>query len=85
MVPPLLYMLMPDDFHQFARFSNGPGILAGSQLQAKLIGNHGNKLRIGGFSTSVVDGVSEIRIQNIDISPVPSHFNGMAYSPFDPG
>ena len=40
-------------------------------MQPKSIGNHGNKFTVSRFASCIVDGVSEIGIQDIHIASVP--------------
>ena len=47
-------------------------------IQPHLVGDHRNKLRVGGLAAQVVDGIPEIAVQGIHISPVPRHLDGMA-------
>ena len=47
-------------------------------LKAKFVGNHGDKLTVGRLAAGAVNGVSEIGVQNIYVSAVPSHLYGMA-------
>ena len=42
-------------------------------LKAKFVGNHGDKLTVGRLAAGAVNGVSEIGVQNIYVSAVPSH------------
>ena len=47
------------------------------QFQPQLIGDHGNKFRVGRLPSAVVDGVAKIGVKGIHIAPIPSHLNGM--------
>ena len=47
-------------------------------LQAHIVGNHRNKLRVGGLAAVVLDGVAEIRVQSVDVAPIPRNLNGVA-------
>ena len=47
-------------------------------IQPHLVGDHRNKLRVRGLAAQVVDGIAEIAVQGIHISPVPRHLDGMA-------
>ena len=44
---------------------------------SQLVGNHGDKFRIGRLSSGVVYGVSEIGIEYLDIASVPRNFDGV--------
>ena len=58
---------------------------AGLQLQLELVGNQSYKLRIGGLSLGIADGVAEKPLQGVQVPSVPGHFNGVADGPFDTG
>ena len=47
-------------------------------IQPHLIGYHCNELRVGGFASQVMDGIAEVAIEGIHISPVPRHLDGVA-------
>ena len=47
-------------------------------IQPHLIGNHRDELRVGGFSAQVMDGIAEVAIEGIHVSPVPRHLDGVA-------
>ena len=47
-------------------------------IQPHLVGDHRNKFRVGGLAPQVVDGVAEVAVQGIHISPVPRHLDGVA-------
>lgn len=53
--------------------------------EPQLITDHCNKLAVGGFAFGIVDGISEIGGQHIDIAAVPRHLDGVADCPFNPG
>ena len=53
-------------------------------IQPHLIGDHCDKLRVGGLAAQVVDGVAEIAVEGIHIAPVPRHLDGVADGPFHP-
>lgn len=55
------------------------------QLQTEFIRNHRDKLGIGGFATAVVNGITEIGVEHVHVSPVPRHFYGMSDGPFHTG
>ena len=50
-------------------------------IQPHLIGYHRNELAIGGFSPQVVDGIAEVAIEGIHISPVPRNLDSVADGP----
>jgi hypothetical protein len=50
---------------------------ANLHLEPQLIGDHGDELRIGGFSFIIMYGIAENGIQNVDIAPV--HATSMAW------
>ena len=43
-----------------------------------MIGDHGDELRIGGFSLDVADGISEEFLQRVEVAAVPRHLDGVA-------
>ena len=47
-------------------------------IQPHLIGDHRDELRVGGFAAQVMDGIAEVAIEGIHISPVPCHLDGVA-------
>ena len=47
-------------------------------IQPHLIGDHRDELAVGGFPPQVMDGIAEVAIEGIHISPVPCNFDGMA-------
>ena len=47
-------------------------------IQPHLIGYHRDELTVGGLSAQVVDGVAEVAVQRVHISPVPCHLDGVA-------
>ena len=47
-------------------------------FQPQIIRDHGNKLRICGLSSVILNGVSKIRIERIHVASVPRHLDGMA-------
>ena len=47
-------------------------------IQPHLIGDHRDELAIGGFSAQVMDGIAEVAIEGIHVSPVPCHLDGVA-------
>ena len=53
-------------------------------IQPHLIGYHRDELRVGGLAAQVVDGIAEVAIEGIHISPVPCHLDGVADGPLHP-
>ena len=53
-------------------------------IQPHLIGYHRDKLRVGGFAAQVMDGIAEVAVEGIHISPVPCNLDGVADRPFHP-
>ena len=47
-------------------------------IQPHLIGYHRDELAVGGFSTQVVDGIAEVAVEGVHITPVPCHLDGVA-------
>ena len=47
-------------------------------IQPHLVGDHRDELRVGGFAAQVMDGVAEVAVESIYISPVPCHLDGVA-------
>ena len=47
-------------------------------IQPHLISYHRDELRVGGFAAQVVDGIAEVAIEGIHISPVPCNLDGVA-------
>ena len=47
-------------------------------IQPHLIGYHCNELRVGGLAAQVMDGIAEVAIEGIHISPIPCHLDGVA-------
>ena len=45
-------------------------------LQTQFIGNHGDELAVRGLAPRIVNGVTEIRIQHIHLTAIPSDFDG---------
>ena len=62
----------------FRRFtvSLSPNSLA--FIQPHLVSYHRNELAVRGLSSQVMDGIPEIAVQGIHITPVPRHLDGMA-------
>ena len=49
-------------------------------FEAQVVRYHGDELRVCRFSPRVLDGVSEVGIECIHITPVPCDFDGVADS-----
>ena len=47
-------------------------------LQPQIIRDHGDKLRVGWFSSIILNSIAEIRIERIHVAPVPGHLDGVA-------
>ena len=47
-------------------------------IQPHLISYHRDELRVGGFAAQVVDGIAEVAVEGIHISPVPCNLDGVA-------
>ena len=47
-------------------------------IQPHLIGYHRNELAVRWFSAQVMDGIAEVAIEGIHVSPVPRHLDGVA-------
>ena len=47
-------------------------------IQPHLVSYHCDELRVGGFSAQVMDGIAEVAIEGIHISPVPRNLDGVA-------
>ena len=47
-------------------------------IQPHLVRYHCNELAVGGFTPQVMDGIAEIAIEGVHVSPVPCHLDGMA-------
>ena len=47
-------------------------------IQPHLISYHRDELTVRGLSAQVVDGVAEVAVQRVHISPVPRHLDGVA-------
>ena len=50
-------------------------------IQPHLIGYHRNELTVGGLTAQVMDGIAEVAIEGIHISPVPRNLDGVADGP----
>ena len=47
-------------------------------IQPHLVSYHRNELAVGGLTAQVMDGIAEVAIEGIHISPVPCHLDGVA-------
>ena len=47
-------------------------------IQPHLVSYHRNELRVRGFSAQVMDGVAEVAVEGVHVSPVPCHLDGVA-------
>ena len=47
-------------------------------IQPHLVRNHCDELAVGGFSAQVMDGVAEVAVEGVHVSPVPCHLDGVA-------
>ena len=47
-------------------------------IQPHLIGYHRDELRIRWFSAQVMDGITEVAVEGVHVSPVPCHLDGVA-------
>ena len=47
-------------------------------IQPHLIGDHGDEFAVGGFAAQVMDGIAEVAIEGIHISPVPRNLDSVA-------
>ena len=47
-------------------------------IQPHLVGYHCNELRVRWFSAQVVDGITEVAVEGVHVSPVPRHLDGVA-------
>ena len=47
-------------------------------IQPHLVSDHCDELRVGGFSAQVVDGITEVAVEGVHVSPVPCHLDGVA-------
>ena len=68
----------------FRRFtvSLSPNSLA--FIQPHLVSYHCNELAVGGFSAQIMDGVAEVAVEGVHITPVPCHLDGVADGPLYP-
>ena len=49
-------------------------------IQPHLISDHRDELAVGGLTAQVMDGIAEVAIEGVHISPVPCHLDGVADS-----
>ena len=47
-------------------------------IQPHLVSDHRDELAVGGFSAQVMDGVAEVAVEGVHITPVPCHLDGVA-------
>ena len=47
-------------------------------IQPHLIGYHRDELTVGGLTAQVMDGIAEVAIEGIHISPIPCNLDGVA-------
>ena len=47
-------------------------------IQPHLVGYHRDELRVRWFSAQVVDGITEVAVEGVHVSPVPRHLDGVA-------
>ena len=47
-------------------------------IQPHLVRNHCDELRVRWFSAQVMDGVAEVAVEGVHITPVPCHLDGVA-------
>ena len=47
-------------------------------IQPHLVSYHRDELTVCGFSPQIVDGVTEVAVEGIHVSPVPCNLDGMA-------
>ena len=52
--------------------------LAGLQLKLQFVSDKGDKLRIGGLSLGIADGIAEKSLQRVQVASVPGYFDGVA-------
>ena len=53
-------------------------------IQPHLIGDHRNEFAVGGLTAQVMDGIAEVAVEGVYVSPVPRHLDGMADRPLHP-
>ena len=47
-------------------------------IQPHLISYHCDELAVGGFTPQVMDGIAEVAVEGVYVSPVPCHLDGVA-------
>ena len=47
-------------------------------IQPHLVSYHCNELAVGGFAAQVMDGIAEVAVEGVHITPVPCHLDGVA-------
>ena len=47
-------------------------------IQPHLVSYHRDELAVGGLTAQVVDGVDEVAVEGVHITPVPCHLDGVA-------
>ena len=57
------------------RFASRPALLF---IQADLIADHCDELAVRWFSPQVMDGITEVAVEGVHITPVPCHLDGVA-------
>ena len=50
-------------------------------IQPHLVSYHCDELRVGGLAPEVMDGIAEVAVEGIHISPVPCNLDGVADGP----
>ena len=50
-------------------------------IQPHLVSYHRDEFAVGGFAAQVVDGIAEVAVEGIHISPVPRNLDGVADGP----
>ena len=47
-------------------------------IQPHLVSYHRDELAVGGLTPQVVNGIAEVAVEGIHISPIPCHLDGVA-------
>ena len=47
-------------------------------IQPHLVSNHRDELAVGGLTAQVMDGIAEVAVEGIHVSPVPCNLDGVA-------
>ena len=47
-------------------------------IQPHFVGNHCDELRVGRFAPQVMDGIAEVAVEGVHVSPVPCNLDGVA-------